>query len=285
MLAGNVFIGHEGDVIGQDDPYGIASSTKASPFLSAYGSRLSRSRQDYSTRLSNAMRLLSSSLAYFPYNVGCIHPLRESEFLMAKSPQEIKLAMIAGLKEKTGKPLEAWLKIVRASKLAKHKEMVTLLKTKHGLTHGYANMIALQAMGTDSHTATDDQGLVDAQYAGAKAALRPIYDALLVAARKWGDTVEVSPKKAYVSLRREKQFAIVQPSTGTRVDVGLVLPGVEPGERLEAAGSFNAMMTHRVRVSSKSEVDRELIGWLRRAYDLAGPSTGSAPARKGRSTK
>jgi hypothetical protein len=209
----------------------------------------------------------------------------ESEFHMAKSPQEIKLAMIAGLKEKTGKPLEAWLKIIRASKLAKHKEMVTLLKTKHGLTHGYANMIALQAMSTDSHTATDGQGLVDAQYAGAKAALRPIYDALLAATKKWGDTVEVSPKKAYVSLRREKQFAIVQPSTGTRVDVGLVLPGVEPGERLEGAGSFNAMMTHRVRISRTAEVDKELIGWLRRAYDMAGPSPGSAPPRKGRSAK
>jgi Domain of unknown function (DUF4287) len=64
---------------------------------------------------------------------------------MAKSPEEMKAAMIAGLPEKTGKSLDEWLKIVRASKLSKHKEFMTLLKEKHGLTHGFANVIALQA--------------------------------------------------------------------------------------------------------------------------------------------
>jgi hypothetical protein len=188
---------------------------------------------------------------------------------MAKSPAEAKAAMIAGLKEKTGKSLDDWLRLLRPAGLTRHKEIVTLLKTKHGVTHGYANMIALQALGSDSHTATDDGVLVDAQYAGAKAGLRPVYDAVLAAARKFGADVEVSPKKAYVSLRRGKQFAIVQPSTATRVDVGLVLPGVEPAGRLEVAGSFNAMMTHRVRVEKPADVDKELGGWLRRAYDRA----------------
>jgi len=189
---------------------------------------------------------------------------------MAKSPEEMKAAMIAGLKEKTGKSLDEWLRLLRSTGLAKHKELVTALKTKHGLTHGYANMIALQFIGSDSHTATDDGALVDAQFAGAKAAMRPIYDAVLAAVKKFGKDVEVSPKKAYVSLRRGKQFAIVQPSTATRVDVGLVLPGVEPGGRLEESGGFNAMMTHRVRVGKPSDVDEELSGWLRQAYDRAG---------------
>jgi hypothetical protein len=188
---------------------------------------------------------------------------------MAKSPEEAKAAMIAGLKEKTGKPLDEWLKILRSTGLAKHKELVTVLKTKHGVTHGYANMIALQALGSDSHTAADGAALADAQYAGAKAALRPIYDAVLKAVQAFGKDVEVSPKKAYVSLRRDKQFAIVQPTTATRVDVGLILPGGAPTDRLEAAGSFNAMMTHRIRVGAVSEVDKELRGWLRQAYDLA----------------
>ena len=64
-------------------------------------------------------------------------------------------------------------------------------------------------------------------------------------------------------------YAIVQPSTSTRVDVGLNLPGVEAGKRLEASGSFNAMVSHRVRIGKPAEVDKELIGWLRRAYDGA----------------
>jgi hypothetical protein len=81
---------------------------------------------------------------------------------MAKSPEEMKASMIAGLREKTGKSLEEWLKIVRASKLSKHKQIMDLLKQEHGLTHGFANLIALQALQTDSHTATDTDALVDA---------------------------------------------------------------------------------------------------------------------------
>ena len=70
-----------------------------------------------------------------------------------------------------------------------------------------------------------------------------------------------------MSLRRKKQFAIVQPSTATRLDVGINLKGTPATERLEASGSFNAMVSHRVRVTSPSDVDPELIGWLRRAYE------------------
>jgi predicted transport protein len=186
---------------------------------------------------------------------------------MAKSPEAMKAAMIAGMAGKTGKSLEEWLAIVRASKLSKHKEFMTLLKEKHGLTHGFANMIALQALQSDSHTVGDTGALVDAQYAGAKAVLRPLYDQLLAKIQGFGKDVEVSPKKAYVSLRRNKQFAILQPSTATRLDVGINLKSAEPTERLEASGSFNAMVTHRVRLSKPAEINKELLGWLKRAYE------------------
>lgn len=70
-------------------------------------------------------------------------------------------------------------------------------------------------------------------------------------------------------MRRAKQFALIQPAAG-RVDVGLVLKGEPATPRLEAAGSFNAMVTHRVRVRLAEEIDAELLGWLRAAYDAAG---------------
>ncbi len=78
--------------------------------------------------------------------------------------------------------------------------------------------------------------------------------------------VEVSPKKAYVSLRRHKQFAILQPSTATRLDVGINLKDVEPSGRLEASGSFNAMLSHRVRLSGLEDLDADLTAWLHKAY-------------------
>lgn len=188
---------------------------------------------------------------------------------MAKSPEEGMASMVRNLEEKTGRSLDAWIKLARSAKLAKHGQIVAFLKKEHELTHGYANLVALKALETDGAPAAGSDELTDAQYAGAKAALRPVYDALVAAIRAFGTDVELSPKKAYVSLRRSKQFGLIQPSTATRVDVGLVLKGIEPAGRLEAAGSFNAMVTHRVRLSNIAEVDAELVRWLRQAYQQA----------------
>ena len=174
--------------------------------------------------------------------------------------------MIANLETKTGKPLAIWVKLVQAEKPGKHSEIVAHLKSKHDLTHGYANLVAHSVVGGAPSRGDDP---VAAQYAGAKASLRPIYDAILAAVQKFGKDIEVSPKKAYVSLRRNKQFAIIQPSTPTRVDVGLNLKGVTAVGRLEAAGSFNAMVSHRVRLASLKNADKELVGWLKQAYDRA----------------
>jgi len=188
---------------------------------------------------------------------------------MSKSPEAATESMIQNLKEKTGKSLEEWIKVVKSSKLAKHGEIVSMLKSQHGMGHGYANLVAHKSLGSDAGSAESTEDLVAAQYAGPKAALKPIYDALISCVKKFGSDVEVSPKKTYVSLRRSKQFALVQPSTATRLDVGINLKGVKPAGRLEASGSFNAMVSHRVRVDSVKEVDQELEGWLKQAYDNA----------------
>jgi hypothetical protein len=58
----------------------------------------------------------------------------------------------------------------------------------------------------------------------------------------FGDDIELAPKKGYLSGRRGKQFAMIQPSAAGRIDLGLVLPGVPPGARLESAKGFNAFV-------------------------------------------
>ncbi len=184
------------------------------------------------------------------------------------TPEEQLKSMLRNLEEKTGHAIAHWLGIVRTTGLEKHGAIVKMLKTDHGMTHGYANLVAHEAR--SSASVHQDQGdLVAGQYTG-KEHLRPIYDTLAKAVAKFGSDVELSPKKAYVSLRRKKQFGLVQPSTKKRVDVGVQLKGRESSERLEASGSFNAMVSHRVRLAEVAEVDDELIGWLREAYDAAG---------------
>jgi len=186
---------------------------------------------------------------------------------MAQNPEEMAAAMIANMKEKTGKTLAQWLKIARGARLEKHGQIVKFLKSEHGMTHGFANLVAHKTLESDAGSSAGTADLVAAQYSGPKADLRPIYDSLVAAVKKFGKDVEIAPKKAYVSLRRNKQFGLIQPSTKTRVDVGINSKGTKAAGRLEASGSFNAMVSHRVRVSDVKEVNKELIGWLKKAYD------------------
>ncbi len=176
-------------------------------------------------------------------------------------------SMVANLKEKTGKTLDQWLKVTSKAKLEKHGQIVKMLKTDHGITHGFANLIAHKTLAANSPDQAEGDDLVSAQYAGAKEHLKPIYDAIISAVSKFGKDVEVSPKKAYVSLRRNKQFAIIQPSTKTRVDLGLNLKGTDSTDRLEDSGSFNSMVSHRVRLADKKDVNAELKKWLKKAYE------------------
>lgn len=173
-------------------------------------------------------------------------------------------SMIDNLPRSTGRSLEEWFVVLDATGLEKHGELMAYLKQEHGLSHGFANGIVLQHRSRGTSTADDD--LVDAQYAGAKAALRPVHDAIVAAVRTFGEDVEVAPKRTGVSLRRSKQFALVEPASAKRVQVGINLKGMPPTGRLREAGG---MCTHRVDVTGAEQVDDELVGWLREAYDRA----------------
>jgi predicted transport protein len=185
------------------------------------------------------------------------------------SPEEMAASMIANLREKTGKSLPQWLKVTAKCGFSKHGEIVKFLKSEHGMTHGFANLVAHKTLNSSVFTKGSDSDFVATQYSGAKADMKPIYDAVIKAVKKFGKDVEVSPKKAYVSLRRSKQFAIVQPSTKTRVDIGINLKGEKATKRLEDSGSFSSMVTHRVRVEAVDRVNKQLLGWMKAAYDAS----------------
>lgn len=187
---------------------------------------------------------------------------------MAQDPQSATASMIRNLEEKTGKTMDQWADIVNRSGLEKHKQRLDFLKSEHGLTHGYANLVVHYAKGHPSFTgqgaAPADDSLIESWFRG-KEAVRPIYDALMERVTALGE-VELAPKKAYMSLRAKTQFAIVQASTKSRLDLGLKLPGRAVTDRLEKSGSFNSMVSHRVRLTDPSDVDGEVKGWLVDAF-------------------
>jgi hypothetical protein len=186
-------------------------------------------------------------------------------------------AQIRNIEARYGRPLPEWFGIIAASGLTKHTEVVAMLKADHGMAHGAAHRISLlswQATVPDAASGPDAASpgeVADALYARKKASLRPLHDELMAMVHAIGPDVSLAPKKGYVSLRRpRKQFAMIQPSGAGRIDLGLMLPGVPAAGRLEPSGSFNALFTHRVRVTSAGDLDDALAGWLAAAYAAAG---------------
>jgi len=177
-------------------------------------------------------------------------------------------AQIRNIEATYGKPMSDWLAIISASGLTKHTDVVTMLKKDYGMTHGAAHRVSLVAR-EQAAAAGPGSDPVSALYAGKKASLRPLHDALMTTIRAFGDDIETAPKKGYLSLRRRKQFAMIQPSAAGRIDLGLILRDVPPQARLESAEGFNALFTHRVRLTSTADIDPQLTAWLQRAYDRA----------------
>ena len=166
----------------------------------------------------------------------------------------------------TGRSADDWIGLIRASGLTRHGQIVAMLKSDYGLAHGAANRLALTAMAADAPPPAADP--IEELYAGRSSGVRAIHDRLWTEIERLGE-VEVSPKKGYLSLRHRLQFAMVKPAA-RHVDLGLILPGEPVSDRLESAATFNALFSHRVRVKSVEDVDAQLVGWLRRAWERAG---------------
>jgi hypothetical protein len=192
--------------------------------------------------------------------------------VMPKTPREMGEAIRRNLPEKTGRTFDEWVSIVKQDGPAERREIVAWLKAQYELGTVTANFIAAEAVGESIEAAYADEGaLLDGMFAGDRAALRPIYDKLAETARKIANDVELTVCKTYVGVRRGKQFAMLKPTTRTRVDVGLALPKVKPEGRLVKAGSIgNDRMTHRIEITTAKQIDGELKHWLKAAYELAG---------------
>ncbi|WP_375773594.1 DUF4287 domain-containing protein [Archangium gephyra] len=186
---------------------------------------------------------------------------------MPKTPREMREAIIRNLQKNTGKTFEEWLAVLKKHGPKDPKEARKWLKEEHGLGHGQAGMISAELVGGPSF-AKSPESLVDAQYAGPKEELRPIYEKLLEAAKKLGKDVRVEPCTGYVPLIRKNQFAVIRASTKTRVDLGLALGETEPEGKLEAGKvqGTSERITHRIALQSPKDVNAEVVRWLKRAY-------------------
>lgn len=173
--------------------------------------------------------------------------------------------MESGLLEKTGKALSYWIDVVKKSGIEKHKAIIDFLKAEHDFTYGFANFVAHKARQSDAAT-HDADDLIALQYQG-KEGLKPIFECLQQKIHALGQDVIETPKKAAVSFIRKFQFVLVKPATKSRIDLGLKIKDKPTTGRLESSGPFGTMCTHRVQLTEVSDVDEELMGWIKEAYE------------------
>jgi len=199
---------------------------------------------------------------------------------------------LAELKGKTGRSLEEWLAFVEKEGPATEAERREWLKKKHGLGTNSAWWIAEKSVGKGDEDETPEGYLraaekyVSEMYAGGKAGLRPIYDALLRLGLGIGDEAKACPCKTMVPLYRNHVFAQIKPTTQTRVDLGFCFLrlGKKPPKRFIDTGGEKKgdRITHRVEITSAKDIDGEIKGWLKVAYDLDGELKRPAPAKMAR---
>jgi hypothetical protein len=185
---------------------------------------------------------------------------------------------VGELKQKTGRSLDEWLKLIKKTGPKDEKARREWLKTEYGLGTNSAWWLAERAEGKGHEMEDPDLYLkeaeryVDEMYSGGKAGLRPIYDALLKLGLKSGKDAKACPCQTIVPLYRNHVFAQIKPTTQSRIDMGFALGDMKPQGRLIDTGGFakKDRITHRIPITSLKEIDDDVKHWLKVAYERDG---------------
>lgn len=182
------------------------------------------------------------------------------------------------LPAKTGRSLEEWAEAVRGCGLADPKARRAWLKAEHGLGTNTAFQIVEYA--NDRMTWDGDPAVylrnaaayVDALFAGAKAHLRQVFEAVVAEVRALGADVKVCPCKTIVPFYRNHVFAECRPATRTRLELALAIGTAKPTGRVVPNPRADAKdrLKHLIPLTSTADIDAEVRKWLRVAYHADG---------------
>jgi Domain of unknown function (DUF5655) len=146
------------------------------------------------------------------------------------------------------------------------------LKDVHGVPQNSQWAIADAAARAAGWERPSVDEYADGLYAGAKAPLRPLHDAVVELATGLGSDAAVEGRATYAPIVRRTQFAAVAPGPGGTLRVGLRYRDKVPDDpRLEPAKGF-AQATHWLHLDADTGEDdvRSLEPLLRAAYEQNG---------------
>jgi hypothetical protein len=189
---------------------------------------------------------------------------------MPTDPQAMMDAMVRSLEERTGRDIDEWVGLVKASGIDPLDQTAVRrwLKHEHGVPQNSQWMIADAAARDAGWQRPTVAEYIEGQYQGAKAGLRPIYDRLAEAILEFGDDIEIEGRATYTPFVRGRQFAAIAAATRSRVDLGLRFRDPPETDRLVAQGPGQS--THRIGLSRVEDVDDEVIELARVAYEQNG---------------
>ncbi len=187
---------------------------------------------------------------------------------MAKTPDDMMSAVTGSLAARTGRSLEEWLALVEASGIdpLDQNAVRRWLRSEHGVPQNSQWAIADAAARAAGWERPSVAEYTDGQYRGAKAALRPIYDALAEAITGLGEDVSVEGRGGYAPFVRGRQFAAVAAAARDRVDLGLRFTDPPASGRLQPSNG-PGQATHKIALRAVADVDDELLHLVRVAYE------------------
>lgn len=181
--------------------------------------------------------------------------------------EQAKANQLRNIETRTGRSIPALCEAIGQSGKSRHAEVRSWAMEQFGLGYGDANALA-HAANAGTQASLDDEDPLARIYSGKKEHLRAIHDRLTATISSWGE-FEAAPKKAYVALRRKKQFAMLGPRNASTAELGINLKEDLVSDRI-LPQKPGGMCQYAVALTGPAEVDQEVLTVLRRAFDAAG---------------
>lgn len=191
--------------------------------------------------------------------------------MASQSPEKMMAAVTESMRERTDRTLEEWVSVVQSSGVdpLDQNAVRRWLKSEHGVQQNTQWAIADAAARAAGWERPALDEYVDQQYAGAKAALRPIFDRLRAVIEALGDDITMEGRSTYTPFVRRRQFVAVAAATRSRVDIGLRFTDA-PSSRLLTSATAPGQATHKLSLTTPEQVTAEVERLLRVAYDQNG---------------
>jgi hypothetical protein len=183
-----------------------------------------------------------------------------------KTSGEFEKEFMDGLKGSTGKDLNSWLKVVDGFGSKKRNEVIAWLKAEHGFGHMNASLLAgIHANGGKAvYQSTDN--LLDVQFAKA-AEMKPLFDEFIAFIAKNFPAATVLPKKTYVSILENREFAAVN-IKAKELRVGLDLGDRAFDAVIEKAKLTGPMprISHMFVLTDAKQLDAGIVAALKESH-------------------